>query len=86
MLEVKVILHNANTGESSEIGQLVVYNIGQGAMPGRYQYRVRASWSERTIGQEQKSVDRFSGGFVRDHDRQRDVWELIRKAIESLGL
>ncbi len=74
MLEVKVILHHAVTGEVREIANMRIVNDGSGdALVGNYYV---AAWRERG--------DVKEGAAVRGHERSMSVWQLIHKAIRGL--
>jgi hypothetical protein len=80
MLEVKVILHNANTGAVTEIASLTIVNDGTGDPPersGNYDVSGWEAYAPPTRGR------RVLEGRVEYHDRRRSVWSLVLKGIES---
>ena len=75
MLEVKVILHNANTGEVSEIGRMVIINDGSGTGVGNYTV---SGWHEPPPARGRIPFT----SRVEGHDRRKPVWQLVAKAVE----
>lgn len=79
MLEVKVILHDANTGEVREIARLQIANDGTGDR----NYGNYVIEAESDIGPGLRGRFAFKG-VVKEHDRHDGVWKLVGKAIKSL--
>lgn len=82
MLEIKVLLHSAVTGETTEIANMTITQVAAYAGTPVRDYALRAwsespSWSARPGRLEQN-------GMVYEHDRRRNVWALIEKAIHGL--
>ena len=77
-LEVKVILHAARTGKSTEIGNVRITQVD------------KHDGSSRTyaVSAERLPMDGGPGVtsmvVVYDHDRNEPVWSLIIKAMEKL--
>lgn len=83
MLIVKVELHNANTGEISEIARAVIYNDGTGTSEkGNYGAR---TWRGRTQEDlDKRKVQRV--GAVHGYPRLKlHVWNLVTEALGSMG-
>lgn len=83
MLIVKVELHNANTGEISEIARAVIYNDGTGTGDkGNY---VARTWRGRTKDDlDKRKVQRV--GAVHAYPRLKlHVWNLVTEALASMG-
>lgn len=80
MVEVKVILHSAITGESSEIANMLIVNDGSGDYKtGNYDV---TAWHEPPPSSHRgRSVVRKR---VERHPRRESIWSLIGKAIEAL--
>jgi hypothetical protein len=75
MLVVKVELHSAITGEVSEIGRMLIDNVGGTTEHGDYRVRVLKR-------NNQKVVSRI--GTVEAHPRLRaPVWSLVAKALAA---
>lgn len=76
MLEVKVILHHAGTGEVTEVARASIINDGSGTTRlGNY----------AVYGWHQPPPTRGRIPFtsrVEKHDRRKPVWQLVAKAVE----
>lgn len=85
MLEVKIILHHAGTGEVREIASMHIAQVARGLGDAR-DYHVDA-WHEPLPNRLQRHRRRVEDrdGLVREHDRSRPVWDLVHAAIASLG-
>lgn len=82
MLEVRVILHNANTGEVSEIANMTITQVERHAGTTRRNYEIGA-WSVSPEWSKLPGRRTFSGE-VWQHDRTSNVWTLVHKAIAAL--
>lgn len=83
MIVVKVELHSANTGVISELGRMIIHNVGGTKTRGDYRVALgrKGDISTRNILQ---NPQRESS--VREHARlSASVWTLVGKAIASVG-
>lgn len=82
MLVVKVELHNANTGEVSEIGRAVIANDDTGtSRAGNYDVKQRDGEPSNAAIWTQPDRE----GRVEGHPRAEPVWSLVAKALKSVG-
>lgn len=83
MLVVKVELHNANTGEVSEIGRVVIANDDTGTLrTGNYDVKQRDGEPNNAAIWTQPDRE----GRVEGHSRLTEpVWSLVAKALKSVG-
>jgi hypothetical protein len=78
MLVVKIELHNANTGEISEIGRMTIANVG--GTVGRGDYEVR-------LAPDSFCGDPSRSGSVKNYPRiGSPVWLLVARALAAVGL
>jgi hypothetical protein len=85
MIVVKVELHHANEpGKVTELGRMVVHNIGGTTMHGDYRVALGRRGQCCDTGAVLRKPQRE--GFVRSHARLREsIWKLVAKAIASVG-
>ena len=84
MLEIKVILHHAGTGEVREIGSMHIAQVGRGEGDAR-DYHFDA-WHEPPApsgGGPRRGRRVERSGRVLDHDRSRPVWDLIARCLAA---
>ena len=86
MLVVKVELHSAITGEVTMLRQMLIANDATSSDPEIGNYVVRLGKAKQTDIKDTWENPRKTGE-VKGHRRQGlDVWSLVRKAIEEVGL
>lgn len=84
MLVVRLELHSANTGEVSELGRMIVANVGGTDETGEYEVRLALSASSSQELLDDKTRDRL--GKVSGYPRMtQHAWDLIAKALASVG-
>lgn len=83
MIVVRVEVHNANTGECEDIGEMRIYNVDTHHEPGEiglghgsYEYDAHVHTIQ---GTEHEWRGKFDG-----HNRELHVWHLVRRALEKL--
>lgn len=77
MIVVKIELHSAITSKVSELGRLEIYNDGTGT-------KQRGNYGVRKIGKRGRLL---GAARVENHARlSRSIFNLIRKALEALGV
>ncbi len=77
MIVVKIELHSAITGQTTELGRLHIANDGTGT-PERGNYNITK------LG---KRCRRLSEARVENHPRKSySVFRLVRRALEALGV
>ena len=82
MIIVRVELHSAITGETTELARMMIDNIGGSQNLG--DYRARTYRGRNTEALNRGSVQRE--GRVLRHARLREhVWNLVGKALSSMG-
>ncbi len=87
MIVVKVELHNANTGEISEIGRAIIANVGGTDELGDYRVclggrRRRDDAANNKLLWDEPCYE----GRVEQHERLRlQVWSLVCKALAACG-
>lgn len=75
MLVVKIELHSANTGQTSEIGRMRIYNDGTGT-------KERGNYVVEVFRKSTKNVLRKS--TVKDYPRlDYNVWRLVSRALRA---
>jgi hypothetical protein len=78
MLRVIVELHDANTGEVSELSSMVVFNVGGTKELGNYRVVVDPD--------EPQHSEHRRKGRVEQHPRLTEpVWSLVARALKSVG-
>lgn len=83
MIVIRVELHSANTGKVSELGRMVIDNIGGTRTRGDYRCRAYRKGSRLTDGLERNVIRR---GAVEGHARLAEpVWNLVAKALTAMG-
>ncbi|MFC3097334.1 hypothetical protein [Alteraurantiacibacter palmitatis] len=86
MIVVKVELHSAITGQVTEIGRMMINNVGGSASSGDYQARTYRGRSAETLARAMKRNEVTRKGKIEGHARLRlHVWHLIAKALASMG-
>lgn len=85
MLVVRIELHSAITGEVTEIGQMIICNDGTSRDPRVGNYDVRLG--RRDVADIHKNYhDPLRQGSVVGHRRlSRPIWDLLAKALSSVG-
>lgn len=82
MLEVKVILHSARTGEVREIANMIIYNDVSGT-PTRGNYGARVYRQGDSYFK--KGIVRRTG-TVRNYPRMsKHVWNLVARMLKSMN-
>lgn len=82
MLVVKVELHSAITGETTEIARMIIHNEGGTKSSGDYGVMV---YRGRTREELDKKVT-IRRAKVKNHPRLREhVWNLVTKALVAAG-
>lgn len=84
MLVVKIELHSAITGQVTEIGKMIIANDGTGTREvGNYDVRL----GRRGVQELSKIYHKPSRrGRVLEYRRlSKSVWELVSKALKSVG-
>lgn len=82
MLVVKIELHSAITGEISEIGTMLIDNVGGSHERGDYRVKVGKKDHAGNIVKVWKKPART--GFVKDYPRlSYNVWRLVSRALRS---
>lgn len=77
MIIVKIELHSAVTGKVTELGRMHIINDGTGT-PQRGNYHVHK------LGKDRRRLD---VARVENHPRKsRTIFNLLRKALEALGV
>lgn len=86
MIVVKIELHSAVTHEISNIGTLVIDNIGGTRSRGNYRCRIYRSNQIDIYQRMIKGEKPIRESVVTDHPRlSSPVQELVRKALHSMG-
>lgn len=91
MIIVRVELHSAITGKVSELGRVIIDNIGGTAQRGNYRVRALRGRSREALDKAERAV--LCGdaapqkqGEVKNHARlQEHVWNLVAKALGAVG-
>lgn len=82
MIVVRVELHSAVTGETTEIARMLIDNIG--GTHKRGDYRCRTLRGRNSADLDARVVQRE--GRVRGHARlSQHVWHLVSKALTGMG-
>ena len=86
MLVVKVELHSAVTGEVKLLQQAIISNDGTSLLPDVGNYEVRLGHEGEDNIKEVWENPRLEGKVDNYLRMEEDVWSLVRKAIEEVGL
>ena len=84
MLVLKLELHNANTGEISEIGRTIIANVGGTPKRGDYIVRVARRLQNGMFGNDDIRLNPARIGEVTNYPRlSYNVWRLVIRALRS---
>jgi hypothetical protein len=84
MLVVTINLHSAITGEVSELGRMIIANDGSGdSEVGNYD--VRLARKGVTDNRKIYHTPLREGRVLRHFRGKQPVWNLVKKALDSLG-
>ena len=82
MIVVKVELHSAITCEITELGRMVIDNVGGTRTRGNYRARVARKGQELWEGMQKPQRE----GRIENHPRlSQSVWCLVAKALHAAG-
>jgi len=88
MIVVKVELHSAVTGNVTEIGKMIVDNVGDRSYrdPSRGDYRVRLGRRGRTKTDEVLDSPQKTGEVLNYPRLTYSVWVLVARALKAVGI
>lgn len=85
MVILKLEMHSANTGEVTEIGRTIIYNVGGTARRGNYAVKVgRRKPDGEAYDTREVFMNPTREGSVQDYPRLTyNVWRLVIRALRS---
>lgn len=86
MIIVKVELHSAISGEVTELGRMMIDNVGGNFTVGDYRARTYRGRDSKALDRSMQEGRVTREGRVESHRRQAlHVWHLVGKALAALG-
>jgi hypothetical protein len=91
MIVVKVELHSAVTGRTTELARAIIHNVGGNTTYGNYEAFTCRGRSAADLSRSMKAI--FTGeqqavhrGKVENHPRlSQHVWNLVAKSLTAMG-
>lgn len=86
MIVVRVELHSAITGETTELARMIIHNVGGTAKVGDYECLTYRGRCRDELDRSMANATVTRKGKVEGHRRlDLHVWHLVGKALRSMG-